>query len=165
MLFRSIVRGPVVQLTLGQEPVSDGDGADSNLTMDFGFRVIPTLARFGGVTAGNKQVAFTVVSDSRTIGYDVYRLTESGWVKVNPELVVANEDRSSSRYRVADAGQPLRGAATYRFVELDESGNESELGTATILVAPAAAPGAKQGRRAAIGSLLDRKSTRLNSSH
>ncbi len=128
------VRSPVFNLSLNTEPPAgvDGTDANSNDTVDFGFGVIPTYAQVGTVRAANGWVEFTTSTELGSVGFDVYRQTEEGWVKVSANRLPAVDEPQGGTYRVADVNQPAAGDVTYRIVELDDNGQENVLGPVTV---------------------------------
>ena len=100
--------------------------------------IVPPSAPQGlAAVAVNSDVVLTWTANAEpdAAGYNVYRATAQGWVKVNTALVAGT--------LYADVLLP-NGTYTYRITAVDAVGNESEpsnAAMATVAVAPPATPG------------------------
>ena len=92
--------------------------APTAVTMS-GFQVETT----GGVT----RVSWSTSQEDQTVGFYLYRLVGTEWVKVNDALIPAQNELGGD-YEVTDAGAPADERIIYRLVEIETTGAQKEYG-------------------------------------
>ena len=107
-------------------------GADGtlNLWVTYSEVSLVTLYDFG-LRAENGQVlvCWETASEENTVGFDVYRWTDGGWVKVNGAFVYAKgSDGLGASYCVVDAGANGVDEFRYKLVETETDGGTQDYG-------------------------------------
>jgi uncharacterized repeat protein (TIGR01451 family) len=146
------VRTAAFTLTSAGEPTGEsdlgpGDGtvADNkaNLTVDLGFAsASPTAVKLSYVKGwwqdGQVTVEWETVSELNTLGFELYRLTDGGRVRVNSDLVAALNVERGGVYRVKEPLARPVAPVRYLLVEQETTGRRIDYGPFEITVAPAA---------------------------
>ncbi len=134
---------PVVErgvTDVGNDSAADTT-ADAPATYDFGYDDHPTLVVVSGFSAatvnGEVVVAWDIELEVGTIGYYLERKTESGWVRINDQLISRlpfNNAEPPYHYSVVDNGVQSGETHTWRIVELDNQGRLLIYGPYTVTV-------------------------------
>jgi hypothetical protein len=139
-------------LAVGLEPTGETDlgpgdslaaDASANLTVDFGFvNAAPTAIKLAYVKGwwenGKVTVEWETVSELNTLGFDLYRLTADGRVRVNIDLVPALNIERGGVYRVSEALPRPTGVVLYVLVEQETTGKQIQYGPFEVTAAPPA---------------------------
>lgn len=143
------VRSPAVTLSAASEPTGETDlgtgepivtDNSSNLTVDFGFTTsTPTAIRLNYVKGwwqdGLVTVEWETLTELNTLGFDLYRLTEAGRVRVNADLVAALNVERGGVYRVGESMARPAAPVRYVLVEQETTGLRLDYGPFEITVA------------------------------
>lgn len=150
------IRSAAVTLATASEPTNEADrasgvdgdtaepDANTNLTVDFGFSSPPptavTLAYVRGWAEGSDVwVEWQTLTEENTLGFDLERILPDGArVRVNPDLIAAENSPTGRRYQVRDDGVSGTGTHTYELLEWETTGARRVYGPFTVRVAPAA---------------------------